>query len=290
MRVLRALQQKDVLGAEKFQTTNPFQLAYELLHLNSITETRLYPKRMRLSQIATACPRAGVLGFRHAVESQAHVHIQQRTTFDIGNAFHRWMQNHAAYFGDRRVGWWRCLACNAIVFGFPPKKRCTCGALATARIYEEHSMELNTPLVSGHPDMFYAVSKRDIRVLEFKTVNGEEFERLTQPLSDHVFQVNGYMHYLPKDTTLPIQINGDAAFILYASKKHTKTTIPYKAFVVKKSPDIIRVIEQTLEVFTRGILDTTLKSVPPPQKCCQQTNWKCIQAKTCNVLEYCLAS
>jgi len=285
MRIIRTQQRQQHTELVKFDTENPYQLAFELLNLQTQLDEQLYPKRMRLSNISKACPRESVLGFRHELELQTRLGIQQRTTFDLGNAFHEWMQNTPAYFGNRRVGWWQCMACGHVRFGYPPKAKCQCGAAVKAIRYKEHYMRLDNPLVSGHPDLFYAVTKDDVRVMELKTVNGDEFKKLTAPLSDHVFQVNGYMHYLRMDKTLPIRLNGDTAFIIYASKQHTVTTIPYKAFLIKRSAEIVAVIEKMLEEFTQGINDTAY--LPSLLAECEQTGWNCARARRCPVLDYC---
>lgn len=146
-------------------------------------------------------------------------------------------------------------------------------------------MKLDDPKVTGHPDMLYALTMEEIRVLELKTLNGDEFKALERPKAEHVFQVIGYMHYLPKDKTLPIKINPNKGLIWYFSKQMTKASLPFKAFHISKDAITVRALETTLEQFTRGIQEADY--LPEPLAACRQSGWKTYRARSCPLTELC---
>ena len=76
--------------------------------------------------------------------------------FEMGNAVHYIIQNTPILFGSRRVGLWKCLACNKILYwGRPPTKPCQhCGASKEAVFYFEHMFKPEPPLYcGGHTDL-----------------------------------------------------------------------------------------------------------------------------------------
>jgi hypothetical protein len=266
---------------------NPALLAHQVLNLDSLAEDYEYPRKLRLSSIADVCVREQLLGLRNGIKRKDISTISWRVTYDIGNALHAFLQNGVNYLGSKRLGWWRCSACGHKFFGKVPAQNCRqCGALSEAIRYMEHTLSLSDDIpVSGHPDMFMEVSPGDIRVVDFKTINGDDFDRLTAPNHDHIMQVNGYMEYLQMDDSIPVSINKDSGFVLYISKKHAAKSLPFKMFHIERTPIFLEAIQEKVENFKHGLADD--KYLPPPNSKCSIVNYRSGRGKSCPVSALC---
>lgn len=267
--------------------TNPQRLAHQLLRLDSLVEENRYMRRLRLSNIADVCVREQLLGLRNDVIFKGVVDISLRVTFDLGSGIHDFLQNGANYLGENRLGWWRCSACGRKIFGRRPTAHChKCTALPGAFRYQEHALRLPEGIpVSGHPDNFLEVAPGDIRIVDFKSINGEEFERLTAPKAEHAMQVNGYMEYIQYDDTLPVRIHRNKGFVLYVSKKHMPKSLPFKMFHVERNPAFIQVIHSKVADFTKGLEDESF--LPAPSTKCLAAHFQSGRARTCPVVALC---
>ena len=267
--------------------SNPQLLAHQLLRLDFPEEAHLYSRRLRLSNIADSCVRERLLGLRNSVMVKSVVDMRLRVTFDLGNGIHEFLQNHPGYFGKQRLGWWRCGACGHGVFGRRPAKSCKiCKALPEASRYAEHSLSLPEDIpVSGHPDNFLEVAPGDIRIMDFKSITGEEFKRLSAPRHEHAMQVNGYMEYIQYDKTLPVKINPNRGLVLYVSKNHIADSLPFKAFHVERTAPLIQFIRDKVADFKKGLEDEEF--LPHPLTRCSASNFQSSVAKVCPVVSFC---
>jgi hypothetical protein len=284
---VRVLRVDSVVRHGVDQVDDPALLAHQLLNLDGRVEHQEYYHKLRLSGIADVCVREQTLGLRNSITGDSRVPLGLRVTFDIGNAIHNFLQNAGDYFGDARLGWWRCSACGCRLFGRVPKKKCeSCAALPGAFQYQEHELSLPRGLpVSGHPDNFLEVAPGDVRIVDFKSINGNDFDALTMPKAEHVLQLTGYMHYIGLDNSLPVQVNNQKGIILYVSKKHTVKQLPFKAFHVQRSLVYIDFIEKKVALFKRALED--VRFLPEPEKQCLNSNFACTKAKYCPVLSLC---
>lgn len=244
----------------------------------------------RASALYQDCMRLRVLGVILKRKNTAWLSLPDRVIFGIGSAIHWWMQNTPDVFGRRRVGWWRCLACNSVLyFGYPPKKKCSkCGARSEAIHYEEHGMAVQTEelMLTGHPDMFWEKAKGVWRVLEFKSISGDMFPNLKAPLIDHQWQIQMYMHGLQYDTNLPIKIDGSVGYVVYISKKDTPGRLPLKAFPVKRDEDLIERATAKVNSFMEGVKKYP-EDVPSPHTDCVKSEFQSYRANTCPVKKEC---
>lgn len=64
----------------------------------------------RASSLYSACMRMYVLGTKHMLKDKSWIGITMRVTYGIGKALHWWIQNTGDVLGNRRRGWFRCLA------------------------------------------------------------------------------------------------------------------------------------------------------------------------------------
>ena len=266
---------------------DPLMLAHRLMNLESRQEEHLPDRRLRMSMIANVCVRGQLIAYRSNISTADYLSAGMRVTFDIGNAIHLFFQNSQSYLGERRLGWWQCLACGTKVFGRKPQKKCgVCGASDRAALYHEHALRMPEKIpVSGHIDCFLEVAPGDIRVLDFKTINGEEFEKLKAPKADHVIQVTGYMKFIQYDETFPVKVNPDKGLVLYISKKHVAKGLPFKMFHVQRLKIYEDLIDKKIDDFKRGLDDTSY--LPEPLDACVKTKFSSSFCRLCPVVLEC---
>ena len=267
--------------------TNPQLLANSLMDLGGERQEVQFPSYLRVSMLHDVCVRQRVLGYRTKSLFKKVTNTSMQLTFDIGHAIHHFLQNSESYFGDKRFGWWKCLNCGHKYFGRYPKSGCKeCKAPKQAIQYEEHSIKLETPYrVTGHTDCFLEVAPGVIRLADFKTISGEDFEKLTAPKGDHCIQISAYLKLLEMDKSLPVTIDPNKGFVIYVSKKHTVKSLPIKVFHVTRNPLTDQYIHDTLTSFTEAIQDERIVPLKHPQ--CEQTRFSCYRAKSCPVREEC---
>jgi hypothetical protein len=285
VRVLRVESAIAQTGIDTIES--PTLLAHHLLALDTPVQEESYLRKLRLSGIADVCVREQILGLRNTVVLESKIPLGLRVTFDIGNAIHNFLQNEGIYFGDSRLGWWRCCACGNRQFGRKPKRNCVkCSALPDAIQYHEHTLQLPEDVpVSGHPDNFLEVADGDIRIVDFKSINGIEFDKMTAPKAEHVMQLVGYMHYIGMDLSLPVKVNIQRGLIIYVSKKHTVKQLPFKAFHVLRSLVYIKVIEDKVALFKHALEDEQF--LPDADAACAGSSFSCTRARYCPVVSLC---
>lgn len=267
--------------------TDPAMLAHRLLNLESSSEVRHVDHKLRMSSLHRVCVRAQLLSLRDNLVVRETLPVSLRVTFDIGNAIHEFLQNSSGYFGGNLFGWWQCLACQGKVFGRKPLSKCSCGASARASRYVEHALRLPDGIpVSGHIDGFLEVAPGDIRVVDFKTINGDEFDALSAPKPEHMLQVTGYMHFAQMDDTLPVRIAPRSGLVLYVSKKHAARALPFKMFHVRHDPMYLTVIEEKVALFRRGL--SAADFLPPPVSVCTGSGFRSSVSRACPAHALCV--
>lgn len=281
LRQLDNLTKADLSPTER--TGDPEAITTQLLNVGSIQRDKriLYP---RASGIYKDCMRCYAMGHIYKLKAKEYITFSRQLTFDIGNAVHRWLQNSPDYYGDQRRGYWQCLSCNNVTYFSKPRiTPCAkCGANPTAFEYKEALLILKEPYnISGHPDMFISAEHTEgrIRVMEFKTMDGDKFSSLKAPLVEHVWQVNAYMWMCHEDPIqLPAKIDTKLAYIVYISKKEKQGVLPIKTFVVKRSTDVINGIKEKLAIFNQAV---KTKVLPPPNLECVKTGFNGWSSRFC---------
>lgn len=260
-------------------------LASHFSNFASQEEERLIGKP-RASGLYSACIRKHVLGTLFNRKEKSYVSFKDKILFGYGNAIHYWLQNTPDIFGDRRLGWWECSACKKTVkFGrFPERETCKCGAHRDAFVYREHVLQ--EEFFSGHPDMFLDCGDGIARVAEFKSINGSDFENLTVPLINNVWQLSSYMDRCSRDKSLPIRIDGSKGYLFYITKRLKKEVFPLKGFVVKRDPDLLSRINQKIDQYAKAIKSRSLDQLPELDMACQR-NPQSYQARNCAVQYEC---
>jgi hypothetical protein len=244
----------------------------------------------RASSLQDACMRMHVLGVKYEKTRTEWGDFQSKLMFGIGNSLHYWIQNTGDVLGNNRLGWWHCLACgkDRPNFGPPPTIKCPhCNARPEASIYREHHVDpFGDYPVSGSPDMFIQAKKALFRVLELKSMNGEDFEKLKAPLAPHEWQVRTYSWKCSKDKKLPVKIDSSAGYVLYISKKNFKNQFPMKLFIVHEDKSVLKIIKEKVALYRDGI-EHFPEKIPSRAIACGKSGLTCYQAKQCPVLKEC---
>jgi len=243
----------------------------------------------RASSMYDSCNRFHVIGTIEKYEKPEWSGVKERILFGIGNAYHYWVQNNVDLFEDRRIGWWKCLACGKVhSFGKPPTKHCKCGAHPRATEYLEHHMELKGKYpCGGHPDMFLYIDPHCTRVVELKSIKGDDFQKLKAPIIQHVYQIHTYMFGCAQDKTLPVETDPNLSYIMYLSKRHIVKTLPLKMFTVERDESIIRFIKKKTSDYKKGI-ENYPKFLPEPIDECMRNEFRNYRAKQCVCRTKCL--
>lgn len=276
---------------------NPHRLANELMRLDARREQKRYTSYLRCSGLHDVCPREHMLGWYLDRTYSPYVDASMLFTFEIGHAVHERLQNNPQFFGDDLLGFWRC-SCGFERFGRRQKQACpSCGGAADMFIYREHFVKTKDPWrLTGHMDGLLQVGPGDVRVADFKTVNGKDFDALTAPLADHKMQVHGYMMSLDHDETLPIRVSRDKALLIYFSKQHKVKCMPVKAFHVSRDGAIEETLVRMLEDHKRtyDFIQAAERDVPiswpTPLPRCVASNFSDYRSKNCSVKTECQAA
>jgi hypothetical protein len=289
-RVIRKRIKAGLVKPREFMPTDPGAMAAEHLDMSwGVEEAPVgYP---RASGLQNACMRFHVIGARTDKKVKQFNSLRDKLCFGIGRSVQEWIQNTPDVLGDKRRGWWRCVACNKVLyFGAPPKKPCKyCGARAEAILYHEHYMKLPEPwMITGHPDMWLEPNPGIFQILEIKTIKDEEFDKIKAPLVQHDWQLQSYMWGCELDDRLPITTDPTIGFVMYVSKRYSTKELPYKMFTVHRNDSLVMRIKNKVMAFSDGYLHYPEK-LPPPHDECLRGSMSSYRAKTCVCKTECFA-
>lgn len=137
-------------------------------------------------------------------------------TTGLGHAIHHWFQNE--WMGPAGVLWgdWECRRCGEVVRGKMPLNCGVCEAYwRDNQLYNELKIKLVVPPVSGHCDGIIEAEDGHKYVFELKSKSTYQYEKLTGPTEDHVWQVRTYMEGLCQ---APHNLDIRGAVIVYMDK------------------------------------------------------------------------
>jgi hypothetical protein len=161
---------------------------------------RLGSETVHVSSLVSGsfCPRAHVIAKRHNITAHQKVMPAMRIVWALGRAAETHVRGQfiKAHGAGRCMGKWRCKCGNLSLVGFGAKAT-ICGNCGTdANVYEE--LDLFDPItgVGGHPDLVFITRKGDFRVVEIKSLNRTEFEKLFKAKPDHTLQLGFYVRIL----------------------------------------------------------------------------------------------
>ncbi len=280
---------KDVSLSQIEKTGDPEALAISFSDFKTERETQAVAQP-RASSLYDACMRKHVIGTIQGLDEPQWISIRTKIVYGIGNAIHDLIQNTGILFGDRRYGWWFCGACRRVrYFGAPPKKPCEkCKAHQDATVYREHYLNLKKPLfVTGHPDMFFRpVHIKRLRIVELKTIEGDEFDKLRSPLAAHEWQLHTYLWAISFDKTIPMEVDISVGYIVYVTKRTRKEIFPVKIFPIISNTDLLKRIKAKLTLYKDGLI-VYPKNLPGPVEDCVRSRFEGYRAKQCVALKEC---
>jgi hypothetical protein len=183
------------------------------------------------------CPRKDILSRVFPKPEADYKPPEMQMVFDWGTAWHWFVQNH--YFGPMGLLWgsWKCNRCERTVhetFMPEPCEKChhwKAGAVKRGGFwtYIEPKVFNKEWKIPGHADGILILSKDPAgakSLLEVKTINADDFKKLSGPKPEHAFQVNLYLWLLGLDE----------CWITYWTKD-AKQTKP-KVFQIKFDPAV----------------------------------------------------
>ena len=247
---------------------------------------------VRMSEIATFCPREYALGFKLGKTKESYTEYPLMQQFEIGSALHFWYQNFSKVFKDVLYGYWKCWACGNLRGKDKPtfttreeirKTPCEhCGADSKATFYHEFFFRADEPYrVVGKIDGFIMKNNK-LHLVDFKTYfNNEGFPKLQDKA-----QLIGYMlfyNHLPDELKLPYEVNLEEGYLYYISKKFNYRD-SILVFSVAKEKKIVDAIMNNVTLFTKSVTEGIL---PPPFDTCIRSNWTKGKAKKCYLSDVC---
>ena len=271
------------------KTGDPELITREFVSVKSSIDKKKLPRYPRASAIYHDCMRQLVLINRYQIQDTKYNKFHQNVVFSIGNAVHFWAQNTKSFIDDSyRRGLWKCRSCGFLSeFSGVISVACpSCGAKKSSFEYFEYPLKIEKPLyLTGHPDMFVEKPDNNYRVVEFKTINGNDFDKLKAPLIEHVWQVHSYMWGLSKDTLFKLlPFDNKISYIMYISKDMKINSSPVKTFIIKRESSVEKEILNKLVKFKEGYLGGDL---PPPSDLCVSAGYSTYVAKNCPALAQC---
>jgi len=198
-------------------------------------------------------------------------------TFEIGKK----IQHIVTECMPEIVGVWQCLVCNQIHTG-PRPMECSCHS----RVFRYMETELSYPVgkftMTGSIDVLTAEYDGAVPV-EVKSIKPEDFDKLEEPLLQHVYQVETYLYLISKlknkDKILKyFKITDKKGYIIYVCKAHKQE--PFKIFEIQPSVQF----KKTMDNYIKD-LKTFSKTGKIPARNCSTIHHPL--ARTCLVLDIC---
>lgn len=245
------------------------------------------------SSLIACCPRRhalmSLLGSGYKVPRSA-----DRLVWAIGRAVEAHIRNQfiEQVDGAGVIGEWSCQCRKSKTDGFRPsvKLKCeTCGKPQTH--YGELALFDHEYRIVGSVDLLYArPDNHRVRVNEIKSINKKEFDLLTCPKGDHVWQALIYRRLLQRNG---VDVD-DKVAVIYGCKDYSFKGPPYLEFSVKPSPEhetgLDKMWKRAAEIrdFTLAKANKTKAVLPPRIQLCPHANT--VTAKSCDQCNACFAS
>jgi len=182
--------------------------------------------------------------------------------------------------GKGVLGNWSCL-CGAVkhegLFSAAWQECQRCRAKPTK--YSEYTVFDHDAGISGNPDFPIYIGDT-LHVVEMKSMNGEQFDALTAPLPDHIYQAAGYRRMLINNN---FKVS-NTVIIHYTTKKFMFGS-PYKEYHVDvNKPQYDNVLDGMWAV-ANAVKASRAKGTIPKERVCSSINSP--QAKNCPHITEC---
>lgn len=212
---------------------------------------------IHVSELADFCPRERALAWQYGIQRRSYVPGWLRVIYDHGKAVENWWRNE--YLGPMGllVGYWKCLGCKRTIFGRMPKRCETCSPGKFE--YREPVWVDEALLVQGSVDGLL-VNLDELRVLQLKTLNPPDFDKLVRPLGTHVFNESWYLFLGAQQRAKGLPVNTRISNIVYVPKQAKRAL----EFEIEHNEGPIEFVRERLADWRR-YLDT--KEMPPNRLC-----------------------
>lgn len=189
-------------------------------------ESRTHEGYTHVSALLNFCPRAFRLIKEHGINDARSVRSCDRVMWAIGRSVESHVRNQ--FFKAHKpsmVGIWHCTCGRLKRSGGWIHSVCDqCGTPADH--YAEKTLFDHDNMIVGNPDLLISQDGK-LRVIEVKSINKKDFDALTKPKPDHVFQLNHYVRMLGAEAH-------DTNVVFYTSKDYQWAS-PYKEYHVGRN-------------------------------------------------------
>lgn len=239
------------------------------------------PGYIHASALPGLCPRQHVLMVSLGIRVDERITGAHRVMWTVGRAVEQHIRDQLIDgYPSSIFGLWSCLCGSVQHRGHKPHdKHCTgCGTPATN--YNELTLTSDEYGVTGNPDIILRHEGAYVPV-EIKSMTGEDWKALKQPMGNHLAQVSSYRR-LMEEVGMPVH---NDVVVVYCSK-HFNWGSPYKEFHTNASTT--QNTDAIAHLFNKAkqVKEATPDKLPP-RTVCSSRNSK--RAKACPVADTCFA-
>ena len=222
---------------------------------------------IHVSSLIGMCPRQATLARIYSTGQRAYRSTSgyDRIVWAIGRSVERHIRDTLiTKFGQTNVfGGWTCPGKHEIIWGTFPSNAPLCPQCRLQRnVYVEADLKDDELGITGHPDLIVIINGWMV-VVEIKSMTSVDWNKLTAPKGDHVFQAGSYRHLLARKG---FRVHRNV-IVIVATKDYSfkRSVSPYKEFhmdvtVTQMQTMFDRAFEQAAMVKSAA-----LAQVPPPR-------------------------
>lgn len=190
--------------------------------------SRVAPGYIHVSSLLRFCPRLYRLAATDGITINDLPRPADRIMWALGRAAESHVRRAVIeQLGRERIyGLWQCL-CGQVAIEGPYERRVCLHCQSPASNFGEAPVFDHDLRISGSPDL-QLIEPGGRRVVEIKSMNKKDFDALTGPKPDHVFQCTSYIDLLRR-SGVAVQ---DLGIIFYVCKDYAFRS-PYKEFHVE---------------------------------------------------------
>lgn len=236
-----------------------------------------------LSSLLNVCPREHVLARRFNISRPEPVTGGHRIVWKFGRAVEDHVRDSLLAARERRgvYGIWKCVCKHTSHQGYyPPAATCPRCRQGLNHYHEIALIDPDNGVV-GSPDMLL-VERGWFLPVEVKSMNKEDFDRLTAPVPDHALQVAGYWRILH---VLGYRVMPEARLI-YVRKEFLwgGRNRVYKEFTIQPGP--LAPLTDAMFLAARDIQEH-LQAGSTPERIQGCHSASCSRARSCSVSDVC---
>ena len=132
----------------------------------------------------------------------------------------------------------------------------------------------------AHYDGLVLGRNNNVYPLEIKSIKKEDFEGLTEPPINYIYQVTAGLWLAKKGEQghIPYNVKGDKAFIMFVSKQ--QVNLPLRTFIVRPHPVAVKTINNVV----RELRAYSKTGVLPKRMCDSERS---VMARKCGIKDVC---